>query len=80
MADSELPSYTTRAPQAAQWSEHTYFLENKNKKWLILHVNRSRSSNPASPPLFIENDPIKGRVEIDLDKAESVKAVTIAVG
>jgi len=28
-------------------------------------------------PMFFENDDIMGRVEIDLDKAESVKSITI---
>jgi hypothetical protein len=49
-----------------------------NQKWLLLFV-RSGSKDASSMPMFFENDDISGRVEIDLDKAESVKSITITV-
>jgi len=80
--DTELPSYDTRAqrqqPQITG-SEHRKYLERgKDQKWLSLFV-KSRSRDAASMPIFFEDDDISGRVEVDLDKAESVKSVTISV-
>ena len=40
---------------------------------------RSGAKDASSMPMFFENDDISGRVEIDLDKAESVKSITITV-
>ncbi|KAF8968053.1 hypothetical protein BDZ97DRAFT_1655513 [Flammula alnicola] len=47
-------------------------------KWLSLVVP-SRSTNASALPLFFEGDTISGRVEVDIDKAESCKGVTIAL-
>lgn len=86
MQDTELPGYTNRAsatvtPQATLGAlgrhEHVYSLERKGKKWLNLFV-KSRTASPT-PPLFLEGDTISGRVEVDVEKAEGAKAITIAV-
>ncbi|KAJ6576650.1 hypothetical protein DFH09DRAFT_1149931 [Mycena vulgaris] len=80
--DDELPGYTSRAaaPAAAGASrtEHKYSLETKGRPWLFIFV-KSRSPNAASPPFYLEGDTIAGRVELDLDKAESSKGITIGI-
>lgn len=59
--------------------EHHKFLETgKGKKWLSMFV-KSRATSAASLPVFFEGDTIFGRVELDLDKAESSKGVSITV-
>jgi arrestin (S-antigen)-like protein len=73
--DHELPSYES----PIRGLEYQRSLERgKNQKWLSLFV-RSGAKNASSMPMFFEKDDILGRVEIDLDKAESVKCVTITV-
>jgi hypothetical protein len=72
------PSYETQQ-SPIRGPEHQRSLERgKNQKWLSLFV-RGGSKDAASMPIFSENDDILGRVEIDLDKAESVKSITITV-
>ncbi|KAJ7058186.1 hypothetical protein C8F01DRAFT_310741 [Mycena amicta] len=63
------------APRAAIQS-HKYSLESKGRSWLYLHF-KSRAAASASMPYFIEGDVVEGQVELDLDKAESAKAVTV---
>ena len=76
--DHELPSYETQRSHI-RGPEYQRSLERgKNQKWLSLFV-RSGAKNATSMPMFFENDDILGRVEIDLDKAESVKSITITV-
>lgn len=78
----ELPGYSANAPQqpiAAQ-SDHSYALETtKGKKWLSLFV-KSRSNDPKSLPLFYEKDVVSGRIELDLEKSETIKGLVISVG
>lgn len=50
----------------------------KGKKWLQLFV-KSRASSSGMLPVFFEGDTVAGRVELDLDKAEGCKGVTIRV-
>ncbi len=40
---------------------------------------KSWARDAASMPIFFEKDEILGRVEVDLDKAESFKGITITV-
>jgi hypothetical protein len=76
--DHELPSYETQQ-SPLRGPEYQRSLERgNNQKWLLLFV-RSGAKDAASMPMFFENDDILGRVEINLDKAESVKSVTITV-
>jgi len=83
-----LPSYAHVREQQQQQStpaqgpngsgEHRRSLETaKGKKWLTLFV-KSRA-NSSSLPVFLEGDIVTGRVELDLDKAESSKGVTVTV-
>ena len=73
--DHELPSYETQQ----RGPEHQRSLERgNNQKWLSLFV-RSGAKDASSMPMFFENDDILGRVEIEIDKPESVKGVTISV-
>ncbi|KAK7436992.1 hypothetical protein VKT23_006722 [Stygiomarasmius scandens] len=81
------PAYSRRIPSAAASSifsvdpqrfEHAFHLERKGHKWLTLYV-RSRSRNATEPPVFLEGDEISGRVELDLDKVENIKGITVAV-
>jgi hypothetical protein len=81
-----LPSYAHVREQQQQHStpvpvtsgEHQRSLETaKGKKWLTLFV-KSRANN-SSLPIFLEGDIVSGRVELDLDKAESSKGVTVTV-
>ncbi|KAF4614118.1 hypothetical protein D9613_007827 [Agrocybe pediades] len=84
--EADLPTYanvqaqTQRSREASTLAtEHHTFLEGgKGRKWLNLFV-KSRSPESASLPVFVEGDVISGRVEVDLDKAESSKAVTVAI-
>jgi len=80
--EPELPGYSLRpslASQAtAERSERVYSLESKGRRWISMFV-KSRSTNPTLAPLFLEHDIISGRVELDLDKSETFKAVTISV-
>ncbi|KAJ7285158.1 hypothetical protein C8J57DRAFT_1498005 [Mycena rebaudengoi] len=87
MADdgNELPGYTRRpsvtlpAAVGARRSEHKYSLETgKGRPWLFLFV-QSRSPSPASAPFFLEADTITGRVELDIDKPEAVKSISVAL-
>ncbi|KAJ7126829.1 hypothetical protein C8R44DRAFT_105996 [Mycena epipterygia] len=80
--DTELPGYTSRAaaPAAlgASRSEHKYSLETKGRHWLFIFV-KSRSPSAASLPFFLEGDTVAGRVELDIDKSEAVKGISIGI-
>ncbi|KAJ6623969.1 hypothetical protein B0H10DRAFT_2162288 [Mycena sp. CBHHK59/15] len=80
--DNELPGYTQRAAAplvvGTDRSEHKYSLETKGRPWLFIFV-KSRAPSAATPPYFLEADTIAGRVELDIDKAEAVKGITIAI-
>ena len=77
----ELPGYSTKPPQGTTaQSEHSYALETtKGKKWLLLFV-KSRSNDPKSLPIFYEKDIVSGRIELDLEKAETIKGLLVSVG
>jgi hypothetical protein len=79
----ELPAYaSSQAPAGAraapQRCSHSYSLENKGRTWITLKVSNSRAQVAKQLPLFYDGDTIEGAVEVDLDKAESAKAVTIS--
>jgi len=82
----EPPTYehvqTQRAasgPIDERGQEHHHSLENeKGKKWLSMFV-KSRASSAESLPVFFEGDAIGGRVEVDLNKPEGSKGVSIVV-
>ncbi|KDQ56974.1 hypothetical protein JAAARDRAFT_58453 [Jaapia argillacea MUCL 33604] len=71
------PDYSPSSGRAS--TQHAYYLENsKGSKWVTLNV-QSRSATSKSTPLFFDKDVISGSVEVVLQKAESIKAVTISV-
>ncbi|KAF4596561.1 hypothetical protein EYR40_007742 [Pleurotus pulmonarius] len=78
-----LPVYTPSSPtsptsQAAR-SEHVVSLQgSKGHKWLSLYVN-SRAATAASLPLLFQGDSVTGRVELDLQKEETIKAIVVSV-
>jgi hypothetical protein len=81
-ADDQLPGYTTlpgAARAAPTHCSHSYSLENKGRAWLTLKIANSRALNAKHLPVFHDTDTVEGIVEVDLDKAESAKGMTIAV-
>ncbi|KAF8802487.1 hypothetical protein BYT27DRAFT_7341372 [Phlegmacium glaucopus] len=79
--DAELPSYTRVQTQQSPISgsvHERYLGEGKYRKWLSLSV-KSSSRDAGSMPVFFEDDDISGQVEVDLEKAESIKGVTISI-
>lgn len=89
MNDNELPQYSTLtrtsvAPVPPLLGStvsraHISSLEDsKGRPWVSLIVT-SRAANSALPPFFMEGDVISGRVELDLEKPETAKAVVVSV-
>lgn len=81
--DSALPPYIGRgAPNSTQGTEsveHSYQLEDSRGRpwiWLIL---KSRAKDKKTWPLFYEQDVIQGTVEVDFDKTDGAKGVSIGV-
>ncbi|KAJ3757691.1 hypothetical protein EV360DRAFT_45536 [Lentinula raphanica] len=58
--------------------EHCFPMERNGKVWLSLYV-RSRAKSAASPPIYTEGDTVSGRVELDLDRPEKVKGITVTM-
>lgn len=80
-ADNALPSYTPlgTASSVTEQTEHTYQLEDaKGRPWIWLIV-KSRAKDKKTWPLFYEKDVIQGTVEVDFDKTDGAKGVTIGV-
>ncbi|KAJ7773471.1 hypothetical protein B0H16DRAFT_1714355 [Mycena metata] len=75
--DKELPTYSRAGPGPYR-TEHKYSLENKGKPWLFIFV-KSRAATPAAPPFFLENDIVAGRVELEADKSEAIKTITVTI-
>ncbi|KAF8071808.1 hypothetical protein FPV67DRAFT_1411305 [Lyophyllum atratum] len=71
-SDLSPPGYTDPRPQ------HSYSLESKGRTWIKISVE-SLGSKPPSLPAFREGESISGRVELDLDKPEMIKGITIAI-
>ncbi|KAF7336762.1 hypothetical protein MVEN_02111400 [Mycena venus] len=59
-------------------TEHRYSLETKGRPWLFIFI-KSRAPNPGTLPYFLQADTVAGRVELDLDKAESLKSISVAI-
>jgi hypothetical protein len=59
--------------------EHCYALQDKSgSDWVSFKV-KSRAADPKHAPLFFEGDIIKGEVQLNLAKAETLKGLTITV-
>ncbi|KAI1796920.1 hypothetical protein LXA43DRAFT_985107 [Ganoderma leucocontextum] len=75
-ADPELPTYSPRLQ--AQPTEQTFKLEDaKSRAWLWLKVKSRSRENQL--PLFYDHDTLSGTIEVDFDKADGAKAVTVSV-
>lgn len=75
--DGELPGYSRAEPSSTsrEWPEHVYSLD---KTQLSLKV-KSRAPSATNLPLFFDGDTITGSVEMNVEKPESAKSVTISV-
>jgi len=82
-AQTELPPYVrrtssqhfTQRPQV----EHAYHLTNsKNKPWATLKL-RSSAKSPSLIPTFFQHEDIVGSLELNLDKVETISAVTVTL-
>lgn len=76
-----LPRYssTSTASLGPELSEHTFQLEDsKGRPWIWLRV-KSRAKDKKTWPLYYERDVINGAIEVDFDKTDSAKAVSISV-
>ncbi|KAI0067293.1 hypothetical protein BV25DRAFT_1795158 [Artomyces pyxidatus] len=59
--------------------QHTYSLRNNSGRiWLSL-LFRSRAQDIKHMPLFFDRDTLTGEVHLDLDKAETLKGLTIGI-
>ena len=80
--EGALPSYpgrTASSSHAGELTEHTYQLEDsRGRPWIWLSV-KSRAKDKKTWPLFYERDVIQGTVEVDFDKTDGAKAVSIGV-
>ncbi|KAJ7031297.1 hypothetical protein C8F04DRAFT_1110692 [Mycena alexandri] len=73
--DDELPSYTSAV---AHRTEHKSSLETKGKPWLSVFI-QSRAATAAARAFFVEGDTVVGRVELNLEKNETVKSISVSV-
>ncbi|KAL6304660.1 hypothetical protein BKA93DRAFT_825556 [Sparassis latifolia] len=60
-------------------TEHRYALTNSNKRrWLTLKVP-SHSPTPAHLPSLFEDEAIAGAVELNLEREETIKSITVVI-
>ena len=84
--DAELPTYS--GPSSSRRgggrsrrirTEHIYTINNADgTPWLYLKL-KSWASSANSLPLFIEGQTIKGDVDLDLKKSDSISAIVVNV-
>lgn len=85
-SQAELPPYVRRtSSQESQHFtqrphvEHAYHLTNsKNKPWATLKV-RSGAKSPNLIPTFFQYDDVVGSLELNLDKGDTISAVTVTL-
>ena len=74
--DPELPTYSAQA--RVQYTEQMFQLEDKKSRaWLWLKVNSRSKANQL--PLFYDHDTLSGKVEIDFERVDGAKAVSVSV-
>lgn len=84
LSGSELPLYTRRdtllQPYAVREpTEHVFHLvDGKSKPWASLKVFSSAKSSHLLPTFF-ERENVAGSVEFNLEKGDSIQAVTVSV-
>ncbi|KAI0303667.1 hypothetical protein B0F90DRAFT_1892715 [Multifurca ochricompacta] len=82
--EEELPEYSPnpgrpRAGTRGFSCEHRYALQDRNgHDWISFKV-KSRAADSKHMPLFFEGDTIKGEVQLELSKAETLKGLTITI-
>lgn len=60
-------------------TEHIYTIQDVNERpWLALKI-KSWASSATSLPVFVEGQEIRGIVELDLKKSDSINAITVTV-
>ncbi|KAG5636658.1 hypothetical protein H0H81_007277 [Sphagnurus paluster] len=57
---------------------HSYSLRSKGRTWLTLSTNGSGRASPV--PVFLEGQPICGRVDLDLEKGKVLKGIIVEGG
>ncbi|KDQ56976.1 hypothetical protein JAAARDRAFT_35575 [Jaapia argillacea MUCL 33604] len=84
-ADQDLPPYAHHASPPStsanrrELTDHVYHLYNsKNKPWASLKVRSTARSNKFLP-VYYEGEPINGEVELNFEKEERIKAVSLMV-
>lgn len=85
---TELPGYSSTGPTSPhvivdrerRRTEHIYTLTGlrKSKPWATLRL-KSDASLPDSPPIWIEGQPIKGNLQLSLEKGHGIESVTFNV-
>lgn len=88
LLDDELPEYTPdrRTSQGSQLratrepSEHVFQLRNatNNKPWVTFKL-KSDAMSSERKPVFFEEDPIRGSLEIDLSRNSSIHTISVQV-
>ncbi|KAL0954347.1 hypothetical protein HGRIS_003341 [Hohenbuehelia grisea] len=84
--DAPPPSYTCRrrrdtisALPRREPVEHVYpLVDGRSRAWAILRVFSSAKSS-KSLPTFYEGEDVKGRLELELEKGESIQAITVSL-
>lgn len=78
--DQPPPAYTPTATRTSNFRhEHRYALQDKSgSDWVSFKV-KSRAADPKHTPLVFGGDIIKGEVQLNLAKAETLKDLTITV-
>jgi hypothetical protein len=85
-ADAELPTYSGPSSSRREGgrprrvrTEHVYTINNTDgTPWLYLKF-KSWASSTNSLPMFIEGQTIKGIVDLDLKKSDSISAIVVNV-
>ncbi|KAF9267939.1 hypothetical protein L218DRAFT_941314 [Marasmius fiardii PR-910] len=72
------PTIISTTSTSAERHEYSFSINRGGHKWLTVAV-RSRSRSAASAPAYVEGDHITGRLELDIDRPETIKEVEIAV-
>ncbi|EPQ52772.1 hypothetical protein GLOTRDRAFT_132008 [Gloeophyllum trabeum ATCC 11539] len=71
--------YTAPALNHGDEAEHRFFLEHKGQTWLQLNVINSHPVSTGGYPRFFDEDIITGSVNLELEKAEQIKSVSLTV-
>ncbi|KZT29728.1 hypothetical protein NEOLEDRAFT_1055763 [Neolentinus lepideus HHB14362 ss-1] len=73
------PYYTAPAVNHGNAAEHQYSLDNKGRPWLELNIANTHHTSAGGVPRFFDGDVLEGSVGLDLEKAKSVKKITVTL-